>query len=477
MKILLIRPHPYLKTAKRFQSFLRLEPLDLELIAAGIDPQHEIRILDLEVVRSPLRAFKRMLREYAPEMVAFGGYSSQARHVRELARLVKERLPASKVVAGGVHATIAAEDFNLPGIIDIVVRGDGCSVLGEIVNAIGTGGDYPEDSRILNVGSDEFDTLAASPLPPLNECCITTLPRRDLIDPSKYFCVVGGSEGERLPTLFPQVASMRTSVGCPHRCRFCVVHFLASGKYLQRTPEAVVDEIESLPQEYIYFVDDEMFINPRRAHAIALLLKERGIRKRYISWARADTICENRDLFELWKSIGLETLYVGLESLDEHYLEDYNKGASVAQNRQAVAMLRELGIGLHAALIVNPDFEEEHFLTLRRAIDFISPAEISFTVFSPSPGTELFQEHIGGFVCEDPYLFYDCMHTIVPTVLPLDRFYRYFSLLYLFAFRRNPWREKKIKVPVGDLLRLLWNGLRCGFTLRNIYRDYDRKLW
>ncbi len=477
MKVLLVRPHLYLKIAERFHAFLRLEPLDLELVASGIGEEHDIRILDMEVVRNPVKQFERSVRTFAPDIIGFGGYSNQAHHVKQLAEQARQLCPDALIIAGGVHATIVPSDFKLPGVVDAVVRGDGVSACGELVQQWAETKTLPETDYILPVKSEGFDAKAKLDPPPLNSCCITTRPRRDLVDASKYYCVVGGSEGARLKTLFPQVASMRTSVGCPHRCSFCVVHFLANGKYLQRTPEDVVDEIAEIEQEYIYFVDDEMFINAKRATEIGRLLKERGIRKKYISWARADTICAHRDMFELWQSIGLETLYVGLESLDESYLTDYNKGVDASENRRAVEILRELGIGLHAAFIVNPDFEEEDFLALRKTIDFVSPAEITFTVFSPSPGTELFNEHRDGFICDDPYLFYDCMHTIMPTKLALNRFYRYFSLLYLFAFRRNPWRVKKIKVPLRDFARLMVNGVSCGATLRNIYKDYDKALW
>ena len=477
MKILLVRPHLYLAIAKRFNAFLRLEPLDIELTAAGVPAGHEVQILDLTLEYNPIRAFDRKIKSFSPDILGFGGYSSQAQHIRQLALRAKAARPGILVIAGGVHATIAPADFKKSDVIDAVIRGDGVSAMEQLVNALAYGGSLPESEYILPIRSEKFDALAETPPPCLNERCLKTRPRRDLINPKNYFCVCSGLRGERLKTLFPPVASMRTSVGCPHRCSFCVVHFLASGKYLQRAPEDVVDEIESLEQEHIYFVDDEMFINPKRAQAIAELLLSRDVKKKYISWARADTICAHPEVFKLWKQAGLETLYVGLESLEENYLQDYNKGVAPAVNRQAVEMLRELDIGLHAAFIVNPDFAEQDFLNLRKSMDFVLPAEISFTVLSPSPGTAMFEENKDRFICDDPYLFYDCMHTLLPTRLPLNQFYRYFSLLYLFAFRKNPWRAKKIKVPFRDMLRLMLGGVRCGWTLRHIYKDYDRRLW
>ena len=250
------------------------------------------------------------------------------------------------------------------------------------------------------------------------------------------------------------------------------MHFLAHGRYIQREPADVVDEIASIPEDYIYFVDDEMFINPVRAEAIARLLLERGVRKQYISWARSDTICAHPDLFKLWKQAGLQVVYVGLESMEEDALKGFNKGVDPDTNRRAVEILREVGIVLHSALIVNPDFSKEDFMRLHRTVAAIAPAEMSFTVLSPSPGTEYWRETRRRFIAPDPYAFYDCMHTLLPTRLPMPTFYRYFALLYLRGFQHNPWRAHRVKVPFRDLLRLIWGGLRTGWTLHELHRDY-----
>ncbi len=476
MKILLVKPHVYLKVAQSFHGVLHLEPLELEIVAGGIDPQHEIRILDLTLEKKPFKTFTAMLAAFNPDIVGIGGYSNQSGHMKELARLTKEFRSDILVVAGGVHATIAPKDLKLPELFDVIVRGDGAGNMGDIVRAHREGTAIPETDYVMTTTATDFDVRADKPPAPLQKSTIDTRPRRDLVDRSQYFTVCSGEPNTRLKTLFPQVASMRTSVGCPHRCKFCVVHFLANGKYLQRTPEEVVDEIEAIDEEYIYFVDDEMFISPKRVLAIAELLKERGIQKKYISWARADTICKHPEMFAAWKEVGLETVYVGLESMEESQLENYNKGVDPDMNRRAVEILREIGIGLHAALIVDPDYEAEDFIKLRQTIEFVAPAEVTFTVFSPSPGTALFGEHEGEYIC-NPYLYYDCMHSILPTKLPLKKFYRYFSLLYLFGFRRNPWRMKKIKVPAKDFVRLMRAGARCGWHLNHIYRDYPKEMW
>jgi radical SAM superfamily enzyme YgiQ (UPF0313 family) len=377
---------------------------------------------------------------------------------------------------GGVHATIATERFEKSPVIDAVLRGEGGTTVENVLKHLEECGEFPDDERILRTDSADFADRAKAPPPPFPDPDTVPAPRRDLVDASKYFCVWVGEPGERVDTIFPPVATTRTSVGCPNKCSFCVTRLLTRGKYKRRSPESVADEIEALEQNHVYFVDDEMFIDAKRAAGIAEILMERGVKKRYVSWARSDTIVEHKEVFALWKKAGLSTLYVGLEAMDDETLEGYSKGCSADVNRRAVEILRELGICLHAAFMVDPLFEEEDFIKLRRAVESVGPAEVTFTVFSPPPGTAIWEERKSDFIVEEPHLFYDCMHTILPTKLPLDRFYRYFSLLSLFALRNNPWRTRKVKVPLKDLLRLFLVGTRYGWAQRNIHKDYAKAL-
>lgn len=474
MRFLLIRPPITLKVARRLRAFLHLEPLSLEIVAGGIDRRHETRILDLASVSHPDVVFSRTLEEYRPDVIGFTGYSNQARSVKLLAASARRILPGTVIMVGGIHATIAPEDYKQPGIIDLVVRGEGGSVMPRLVKCIEAGGSLPEDASFLPTASAGFCALAAGAPPELPPYDVVPSARRDLVKRSDYFCVWHGRWKERLPMLFPRTAAFRTSVGCSSRCSFCVVHYMANGKYLQRTPEDVVEEIASISEDHIYFVDDEMFINAKRCEAIARTLIERGIRKKYVSWARADTICRHPEVFRLWKDAGLSLLYVGLESMEAETLMRYNKGLDPGTNRRAVELLRELEIGLHAALMVDPAFTEEDFAQARRTIQAVAPGEISFTVLSPPPGTALWKQHKKDFICPDPYSFYDCMHTLLPTKLPLKQFYSHFSVLYFLGSRYNPWRHNKVKVPLKDLCCFLYNAVLYGNALRTIYRDYEK---
>ncbi len=477
MKILLVRPHTVLPTSSWLESIILLEPYALEIIAAAILEPHRVEICDLAVAKHPNKEFATRLKQFRPDIIGFGGFSSQFNINKQLAEITKKILPESITCLGGVHPSSVPAACKYPELFDLIVRGDGVAAIKSIIKALDNGENLPETDWILQPASANFDKLAAKPPPPMQPASLEAIPRRDLIDPTKYFCICYGNKGQTPTTLFPEIASVRTSIGCPNRCKFCAVHFLANGKYVPRAVEAVVDEIAATSQEYIYFIDDETFVNTTRMRRIAELLIERKIKKRYVSWARSDTVCKDPELFALWKQAGLELVFIGFESLNEQRLNEYNKATTPSLNRQARKILDDLELNLHVALMVHPDFTETDFLQVQQTIKELAPAEFAFTVYSPPPGTAEYNSKKANFICDDPCSLYDCIHTILPTKLPLKRFYRYLAILYARSAPHNLVRANKMKLSPKELLRFIWAGIKLGWVIKRIYRKYDRKYW
>jgi hopanoid C-3 methylase len=471
MRILLVKPNPQLLVAKRLQEgFLHLEPLELEIVAGGIPPEDDVVIQDLSFELDPEAGFLNKVRSFKPHIVGFTAYSSQAGMVKRLAAMTKKINPEIITIVGGTHATIIPADLNAEGI-DLIVRGEGGSAFREILRRHKNNEPLHFSDMALSPLDPDFASKAAGPPPEFPDVADIPLARRDIADRSRYFCVWTSSTEKRLATIFPRTASVRTSTGCAFKCSFCVVHHLMRGKYLQRSPEDVVDEIEKIPEDHIYFVDDETFLNAARMTAIANLLLERGIRKQYISWARSDTIVRNPELFSLWKKAGLTLVYVGLEAMVGSRLDNYNKRTNVDINRQAIALLRQLGITLHASFMVDPDFSVEDFRALEKEVISVCPAEVSFTVFSPSPGTELWEKHKDAFIL-DPYDYYDCMHSLLPTRLDVRLFYAHFAKLMRVGLQSNPLRANRVRAPFREFIKIMILGTRYIFALKNIYKAY-----
>ena len=475
MRILLVKPHPELLVSRSLQEgFLHLEPLELEIVAGGVPRSEEVKILDLSLKRrNPFLIFKNTLKEWKPDLIGFSGYSTNVSVIKRLAVLAKETSPQVIIMVGGIHATLLPQDYAVAGI-DLIVRGEGGTLLSELIRRYKNKEALFFGDAVLSPSDPEFNSKAILPPPKYPEASEIPLPRRDLVERKRYFCVWTSSDTNRLDSLFPQVASMRTSVGCAFSCSFCVIPHLMHGRYIKRAPSDVVNEIARLGENYIYFLDDEMFIDVERCKKIAELLIERGIHKKYISWARSDTIVKNPEVFKLWKEAGLSTLYVGLESMDEARLTEYKKRLGAKTNRKAIEILKKLDITFHAAFIVHPDFSTDDFRRLEKEVLALCPAEVTFTVLSPSPGTPYWHENKDKFIC-DPYKYYDCMHTILPTKLSLRRFYQHFARLTNLALRANPLRVNKIRVPLKDFLRAIHAGTKYIISLQLIYKDYFSK--
>jgi radical SAM superfamily enzyme YgiQ (UPF0313 family) len=177
-------------------------------------------------------------------------------------------------------------------------------------------------------------------------------------------------------------------------------------------------------------------------------------------------------LFRLWHEIGLDILYVGLESTSDEVLQRLNKKATMSQNEEAIRILEEIGITLHPAFMVMPEFTEEDFENLNAYVQSMPPVEPTFTVYSPSPGTDDWDRLEDEFIC-DAISYYDCMHTILPTKLPLRTFYKHFADLTKKALKRNPLRVHRCPVNPWELLKIVWQSGRYLRAQRNLWRDYQ----
>jgi radical SAM superfamily enzyme YgiQ (UPF0313 family) len=214
---------------------------------------------------------------------------------------------------------------------------------------------------------------------------------------------------------------------------------LTQGKYITRSPESVVEELASIPEDVdlVYFADDNSLHSIRRAWRLSELIQERKINKKLSMYARADTIVKHPDLIESLRDAGLVLLTVGVEAIKDEDLDQLNKKTSVQINNEAIRILQRFGIGNAAHFIVNPDYTEEDFDILFKYVNDMDLFQTVFTVLTPLPGTELYDENYDRFAIRD-YDFFDHVHSILPTKLARKEFYRQVARLYTrsYSFRR-----------------------------------------
>jgi radical SAM superfamily enzyme YgiQ (UPF0313 family) len=474
MRILFVKPQPLLETCRKVHGLIMLEPLEFGYLAAVVPEGHQVRVVDLRLSHKPQQTLVQELQDYRPEMIGISGYTHELSEVKRLSRIIRGLLPEAKVVVGGHHATVLPADYNLD-CFDAIVQGEGCAPFQALVQACVEGRAFTGIDNVL-VPGEYFDAVAAANLPKYPELSTVPVPRRDLWDPSNYRCIWTSEKHPDWQSLFPPVSLVRTSFGCQMECSFCVVPRLCRRKHMTRDPEIVAEEIAGLHNQHIYFCDDETFINQNYARRLAEAIETHGIDKRYFAWARSTTVNKSPQLFRLWRKIGLDTVFLGFEASSDDELRDLVKHSTVKDNERAHKVLREIGIAVQAGFMVHPNYTQEDFDRLGRYIESMPPAQVTLTVYTPSPGSPAWSQEYDKFIA-NPIALHDCMHPLTRTVLPLKKFYKRFSSLVWSGSAKNPLRKVGTRVKPLDIMRIWWAAWRYKLALQRAYRDFDKELW
>jgi radical SAM superfamily enzyme YgiQ (UPF0313 family) len=462
MKILLVEPAKAPLTIGGEDVFL-YEPLALEYMAAGVCNDHDVSILDLRLEKD----LQEVLARSSPDVVGITSYTVHVNTVRRLFEQIKKWNPQVLTVVGGHHATVAPEDFSSPNI-DLIVMGEGVFAFQEIVARFERGEGF---DGVPGEGFDGIPGVAfcrngglvkTEPMP-VSDLDVFPFPDRHFTAQyrSQYF-----SEWMK------PLASLRTSKGCPYRCKFCALWKLARGRYLKRQPEKVVEELAGLDEEFVFFADDESLVDASRMKTLAAMIREAGIQKRYFLYGRSDTIARNPDLLELWRGVGLERVFVGLEFFRDEDLEDIHKGSTLHDNEQAVNVLQGLGIDIYASFIVRPEFTRADFAAFRQYCRGLELDFATFAMLTPLPGTDFYQEVRDRLITHN-YDYFDFVHTLLPTALPLKDFYEEYYQLYQTAIPFTKRLAMLRKMPLRDIPSLVASSYRTFHQLRKAYQDYE----
>jgi hopanoid C-3 methylase HpnR len=452
VRFLGVHPGPLLYT----RVFLRLEPLGLELVAqAARRAGHEVRLIDLQVENH--RAYFRTLQSWRPDIVAFScNYLANVPEIVDLAKATKARYPKIFVCVGGHSASFTASAIieHGMGAVDCVLKGEGEASMPLLLAAVEAG---------KNAGSVPGAVTAAGEGPPpgfvhsLDELT----PARDLLrHRRKYF----------LGTLDP-CASIEFSRGCPWDCSFCSAWTFYGRSYRLVSPQRVVKDLRSIREPGVFIVDDVAFVHERHGIEIGEAIARAGIRKRYYLETRGDVLLRNKEAFRLWQRLGLKTMFLGLEAIDEEGLRKYRKRVSLGRNFEAVEFARSLGVNVAINLIADPDWDHERFRIVR---DWCleMPDVINISVNTPYPGTESWITDGRRLETRD-YRLFDIQHAVLPTRLPLAEFYRELVTTQRAIYRRHlDWRQLLDASGIAGrlLMRGQTNFIKSLFSLNRVYR-------
>lgn len=392
-----------------------------------------------------------------------------AERVLELAR---DHVPGAVRVLGGVHATFLYHQVLTEAPwIDVIVRGEGEEILQNLVRAVAAGRWPADRAGIRGLAWREGDRIVASPAAP-------TLKDIDSLDPD--WSILDWDRYRYIP-LGTRVAIPNMARGCPFTCSFCS-QWKFWRDYRVRDPRRVVDEIERLVRDhqvgFFILADEEPTINRKKFVAFCQELIDRGLPDK-VKWGintRVTDIWRDRELLGFYRKAGLVHVSLGTEAAAQLKLDLFNKETTVAQNKEAVRLLREADILVEAQFIVGLDNETPETLeeTFRMAWDW-QPDLANWSMYTPWPYTPLFQE------MKDQVEVFDFSkyNFVTPILKPaamtrgelldgvMNNYRRFYSRKALFHY---PWRGSGFRRRY--LLGCLWAFLRAGF--RRSFYDLGR---
>ena len=315
------------------------------------------------------------------------GFSMTTRQwLRGLACARELRTLGLPTLAGGLHATFAADEVLATGAFDAVCLGEGEEALVEALDALQAGGDL-SGIQNLQVPGAPRPTLR----PPFDPIDALPFQARDLLDEP------------------PGVANISTQRGCPFVCTYCAARkyadLYATPYGRRRSVDNTIAELEHLREtqglNFVIFLDDTFTLNPPWLKEFLPAYKER-IGLPFTCLARVETITQ--DLIEGLAAAGCYEITYGVESGSERVRTEIMKRRVTNERIERVFRItQDAGVVIMATWILGTPGETREELWQTVALNERLNAEhIGYYVFYPYPGTDLFHvAKAGGYLPDD----------------------------------------------------------------------------
>jgi radical SAM superfamily enzyme YgiQ (UPF0313 family) len=463
MKVLLAAT-PVNRESFNFTGISLVEPLGLEYLAAGIRENHDVKFVELRLeVEPPL---EQVLETFQPDIIGLGASTPDVYTALELFAEAKKIRPGILTVVGGHHVSVSPSDFFNENV-DVIVMGEGVHPFKKICDYHEKQKDFGDIENIYyreNGSKEAKGKMVFTYKAPFPDLDSFPFPARDVTSHIRQHYKT------RMLYTPMRCALVRSSCGCIYGCKFCPIWKMMGRKLHTRSIANVIEEIAALEEELFIWVDDEFLLDAQRTISLAGEIEKAGINKSHYFLGRSDTIVKHPECIEAWAKIGLKSCYVGLESHREKDLKSIKKGFSLSTNKEAIRILQENGVIVRGGFIIQPDFEKDDF---RKIADYALELNVdfpSYSIYTPIPGTDLWEETKDTFVTHNLNLF-DMVHTVVPTALPLKDFYKEYSDLLFKKGIPSQTRKKLFKqIKLKDRWKLLRNGMKLYKGVKNSYR-------
>ncbi|HEX7392937.1 MAG TPA: radical SAM protein [Thermoplasmata archaeon] len=301
--------------------------------------------------------------------------------------MIKQRLPQTKIVMGGFHATFVAERIlRACPQVDYIVKGEAERSFPKLLDAIESRVDI---AGVEGISYIEDGMCRSSPPGRIDDLDVLPFPDRGLVPNVEY-----GYYHQNIKLTFGKFTTVCTSRGCPYACRYCSCAAFSQRHWRSRSAENVVAELEGLYRngyECCVFVDDNFSLDKKRVLKMCDLIREKRIKMDFYCEARVDGV--SPELLRAMKRAGFNVIYYGTESACQHVLDYYNKTITKEKAARAIESAKQAGMIVVSSFIFGAPVESGE--DMRGTIDFIKgarPHAIQINILDCLVGTPIWDE-------------------------------------------------------------------------------------
>lgn len=364
-------------------------PLNLLYVAAAARRAGvEVGVFDARSRRAGLDEIRALLRAQRPDFVGISSITSTVPSTVQLARVAKEADPGVRVIVGGVHPSMLADEMlrAAEGNIDFAVCGEGEATIVELLRAFENGIEPESVPGVAFLDPVTGEFTRSIPRPPLEDLELYS-PAFDLADWSlyRYFVIPKAT-----------LAAVCTSRGEPASLRSDERDPAHGTRWRPRRPACVVDEISTLRARH--GVDVVMLTDPYATHdrgrweEILNCLAAIDSQVQLIVQTNAENVLRDEDLLAKYRRAGVIHLYVRLPRSSEDP-SDRRPGLSKADVKAALALVRAHGMLTEASLLLGgPQETDESISGTLELARYYNPDLAHFNCVTPWPYSRAWRE-------------------------------------------------------------------------------------
>lgn len=330
-------------------------PMDIPVPHIGVayiaallkSKKYNVDIIDCPAEEINLLGLYSKIENKAYDIIGISTYYFNSSSVIRIVQKIRKQFKDTFIFLGGMLPTLSPTEVlkNFKGI-NCCVIGEGEQTVLELVERLALNNTW-NDIEGLAYKNDE------------NEIIFT--PKRKLV-----------TDLDTLPFPYRIVPKRElytpvlTSRGCYGKCNFCSIESYYSTcigqKIRVRNPIRVVDEIEALVSQghdNIKFNDENFNFSSRNGKVwfseFYNEIKKRNIKAKYVIDIRVNEVIHGEEEIKKFLEIGLEFVFIGVESFIQSHLDFFKKKVTVQENILAMKILDNLNASYRIGLLLfNP---------------------------------------------------------------------------------------------------------------------------